>query len=269
MLAFRNKMTPAPLRIPRFEPAAPRVRDWFGAPVFRVVATGTAGGLDLQEGDLLVLDHGGVSESDLVLLTPQRHGRPMLGRLTRDGLLSEPGRTPVDIGERWHIAGRVILRVRRHPGRAAKVLPFVDREELDQPELPFADLSQMADGPHVHIEFDRQPPAAVVAMLRRRLPGFAQVGLLEARIEGCDVFQDNPLQVLGSLAAELRVEFDLQMRAVVADSRDSSMAVLGLLPMDTVAVLRPGARYATPRRPRRGPDQDKPQPPKQLGLFGG
>jgi hypothetical protein len=268
MLAFRKKMTPEPLRIPRLQPAAPRVRDWFGAPVFRVVAPGAAGGLDLQEGDLLVLDHGGVSESDLVLLTPQRHGRPMLGRLTKDGLLSEPGRTPVDIGERWHIAGRVILRVRRHPGRAAKVLPFVDREELDQPELPFSDLSQLADGPHVHIEFDRPPPAAVVALLRRRLPGFALLGEQEARIDGCELFEDSPLEVLGSLAAELRSEFDIQLRAVVADSRDSSMAVLGLLPMDTVAVLRPGARYASPRRPRRGPDERKPQPPKQLGLFG-
>lgn len=265
MLALRNKMTPAPLRIPRFEVAEDRVSDWFGAPVFRVTSEGIAAELHFEPGDLLIVDHGGVSTGDLVMLRPQRHGRPMLGRMTRDGLVSEPGRVPVALNGRWHVAGRVTLRVRKNPRVSAQVLPFSDRSP--QAELVFRDPSRIADGPHIHLAFDGAPSDEQVLRLRQRLPGFHMTGHDEARVDAGCLLDSAPLDILGALVAELRRDLGLQVKAVQAESRDTALAVLGRLPFQTAAVLRPGARYARPAGASRRRGEAKRPERRQLGLF--
>lgn len=265
MLALRIPMSTAPLRIPRFEAAGDRISAWFGAPVFRVTSEGVAAELHFEPGDLLVVDHGGVSAGDLVMLVPQRHGRPMLGRMTKDGLVSEPGRVPVALNGRWHVAGRVTLRVRRHPRRSAQVLAFSDRDT--QAELLFQDPSRLADAPHIHLAFERTLSQAEVQRLRQRLPGFKMTSRDEAHVDEGALFETSPLDVLGSLCAEVRETLGVGVKAVRAESRDTAVAVLGRLPFDAVAVVRPGARYARPvRSPLEAPEMAE-APRRQLGLF--
>ncbi|MCP4806461.1 MAG: hypothetical protein GY913_21965 [Proteobacteria bacterium] len=257
-------MTTAPLRIPRFEAAEARISAWFGAPVFRVTSEGAAAELHFEPGDLLLVDHGGVSAGDLVMLVPQRHGRPMLGRMTKDGLVSEPGKVPVALNGRWHVAGRVTLRVRRNPRASAQVLPFNDAQP--QAQLLFQDPSRIADGPHIHLGFERALGDLEIQRLRQRLRGFRMTGRDEARIAPADLFENAPLDVLGSLVAELRQTLGIAVKAVRAESRDTAQAVLGRLPFDSVAVVRPGARYARPvRAPKAAPELSEAR--RQLGLF--
>ncbi|HJN73754.1 MAG TPA: hypothetical protein QGF58_07465 [Myxococcota bacterium] len=271
MLALRQKMSSAPLRIPRFEAAEARFSSWFGAAVFRVTSEGHAADLHFEPGDLLVIDQGGVSIDDLVVLVPQRRGRPMLGRMTREGLVSEPGRVPVALNTRWHVAGRIIMRVRTNPRRGGQVLRFPDRGEAAQQQLEFADPSQIADDLYVHIVFERAPARDLVGHLGRRLPGFRMIAPDEALVDGGELFTGAPMDVLSSLVAELRVEFGLKTKAVRTEARGTAMAVLGRLPFDAVACVRPGARYAAPPRRRSGsaPAMSEPElEKKQLGLFG-
>lgn len=274
MLALRRTMTSAPLRIPRFEAAEARFSSWFGAAVFRVTSDGHAAGLHFEPGDLLIVDQGGVSMDDLVVLVPQRRGRPMLGRMTKDGLISEPGRVPVALTTRWHVAGRIIMRVRTNPARAGQVLRFPESGDVSQQLLEFADPSQIADDLHVHVVFENAPTRELVGHLARRLPGFRMIAPDEALVDGHELFTGAPMDVLASLVAELRVEFGLNTKAVRSEARGTALAVLGRLPFDAVACVRPGARYAAPTRHRRAaapamasePEAEKKK--KQLGLFG-
>ena len=268
MLALRNTMSSAPLRIPRFEAAEPRFSNWFGAAVFRVTSDGHAAGLHFEPGDLLVVDQGGVQLDDLVMLLPQRRGRPMLGRMTKEGLISEPGQVPVALNTRWHVAGRIILRVRNSPRRTGQVLPFPERGDTQQ-LLEFADPSQIADDLRVHLVFEKAPDRELVSHLGRRLPGFRMIAPDEALVDARELFTEAPMDVLASLVAELRIEFGARTKAVRTESRTTAMAVLGRLPFDAVACVLPGARYAAPIRPRgEAPSMQAPKPKKQLGLFG-
>jgi len=273
MLALRKTMSSAPLRIPRFEAAEARFSSWFGAAVFRVTTEGHAAGLHFEPGDLLIVDQGGVSLDDLVVLLPQRRGRPMLGRMTKDGLISEPGHVPVALNTRWHVAGRIIMRVRTSPRRSAQVLPFPELGDTGQQQLSFDDPSQIVDDLRVHLVFEKAPDRELVGRLAQRLPGFRMIAPDEALVDGRELFTGAPMDVLASLVAELRVEFGMKTKAVRTEARGTAMAVLGRLPFDAVACVRPGARYAAP--PRRTaapvmtqskPDEEKPR--KQLGLFG-
>jgi hypothetical protein len=69
-----------------------------------VVKWGEIGGQVLRPGDRLRLSEGG--EGDYLLLSPQGLGRPMIGRLSPQGLVAEPGAVPAS-PQRWRPVGHI------------------------------------------------------------------------------------------------------------------------------------------------------------------
>ncbi len=87
--------------------------------------------LNLRPGDLLLAE-GAARVGDLCLLVPQGRGRPLVGRITQQGLVAEPTGVPC-CQERWLVAGRLTIvsrqAPRREPAEVARgiVIPFPQR----------------------------------------------------------------------------------------------------------------------------------------------
>lgn len=255
----------SPLNVPRFVDAGPAlVRRW-GAPVFVVVSPGQAGGLDLRAGDLLVAS-GEPAQDDLVMLVPQRRGRPMLGRMTRRGVVAEPGGASCN-PDRWRPVGRVAAHIRPLPQARPRVLHFPEKADAAQESLPLP-AGAPAEGeaaPHVRVALDAPPDAALrrflatcIAGLRFLSPTHA-VGLCGA------AFERSPITVAESLTVEIAQRFGRGVRLAVAPDGALADRLLARLEEGGVAVASGTLveQPAAPVAPR--PTAEKPQ---QLGLWG-
>lgn len=69
-----------------------------------VVQWGEVGGQVLRPGDRLRVTEGGTG--GYLLLLPRGMGRPMIGRITRQGLVAEPGEVPAS-PQRWRPVGHI------------------------------------------------------------------------------------------------------------------------------------------------------------------
>lgn len=252
MLARRslNQATPpAPLQIPRIVDAGPALCAAWDAPAYVVVAPGHVGEIDLRAGDLLVIDRGEPALDALVMLVPRRFGRPMLGRVSRRGIVAEPGGVPCDL-DRWAVAGRIALRVRPEPRGRSRVFNFPSESDSPQQTLPLSSSSQ-AVGPNIHISVEGEVTAPLARLLSQRVPGLAFVAPQQAVGVCGDAGAKAPMELGESLVAEVAQRFKVGLRVAIAPSAEQAAALAARLPVGGVAVAcAPVPARAAPTAPK-------------------
>lgn len=252
-----------PVVVPRFARAGDFLQGAWGAPVFMVTATAHVAGLDLREGDLLVVGPD-AEEGDLVMLAPRRFGRPMLGRMTRKGAVAEPGGVFCS-PERWEVVGRLQLRVRPEPRARAQVLAFRSGDEAQQ-ELLLLGGPNTQEGPCVLVRPEGAASVAVLNLLQQRLRGVERLESGALTGQGGQLADRAPMALAEAISAELWQRFRLSSRVVVAPSLFEAERLIERLPAGALAVAEHDLQLAdaAPAVPAQA------QAPRlrQLGLWG-
>lgn len=237
MLARRSLNTqnpPAPLQIPRIVDAGPALCAAWDAPVFVVVAPGHVGAEELRAGDLLIIDRAEPALDALVMLVPRRFGRPMLGRVTRRGVVAEPGGVPCDL-DRWAVAGRLAVRVRPEARGRSRVFNFPSDADSSQQTLPLLPSSQVS-GPSIHIRIEGEVAAPLARLLGQRIPGLAFVAPQNAVGVCGDAGSKAPMELAESLVTELGQRFKVGLRVAIAPTAEQAAALVERLPPGGLAV---------------------------------
>lgn len=227
-----------PTRVPRLLPLSPGVLPRWSqgeGRVFRVLSGGSAAGIELLRGDLLLV-RGDTGRGQVGVLVPRGYGRPMMGVRTTSGLRAEPGGMSCSL-ERWVMAGRLVARARSfrtHP-RSGQVL----RQQGGVAEYP-AELSGVR-GRWVALELAGPLTPELHGWLSRRMTGLRRSAATRVVGECAWLHEGCPLLRAGALIAELREHFGLRASVGVAALADAAVAAVQLAMPSAVLAVEAGA----------------------------
>lgn len=227
-----------PSRVPRLLPLSPGVLPRWSrgeGRVFRALSEGSAAGIELLRGDLLLV-RGDTSQSQVGVLVPRGYGRPMLGVRTAGGLRAEPGGVRCSL-ERWAMAGRLVARARsfRIRPRSGQVL----RQQGGVAEYP-AELSGVR-GRWVALELSSPLSPELHRWLSRRMTVLRRCGATRVVGECAWLYEGCPLPRAGVLISELWEHFGLRVGVGAAALADAAVAAVQLAMPSAVIAVEAGA----------------------------